>query len=356
MINILERYIAKTLVQSTAVVALIITSILFILSLLAEAKSMTTGDYGLGQAVLYVLMRLPRDIYHFSPLLMLLSSIAALSVLSSYRELAVMRASGFSIRRIITSVLIAAFLLVLAISVIGEWAGPGLSYKAVVQKENAQHGEEAMTTASGSWFHIGNNFIHVESVDDRYHMNGVTRYEFDGHKLQSVYYAKTALYQHKEWLIRDVVKTTFYPERTKSQSFAELPFDIKFNANLLNASVLEAGEMSLPKLTKFAQYLEQNGLQSSEYRFNFWQRIFRPFASLIMIFLAIPFVLGALHTASMGWRIVVGILAGFAFFILNELLGQLSVVYQIPPFLAALLPLLVFAGMGVWLARKLIRN
>src|SRR5262249_32429356 len=152
MKKILARYIAKTLLQSTAISALIITSILFILSLMGEAKSIGSGDYTLGQSIVYVFLCMPRDLYHFSPLLILLGSITGLSVLSSSRELAVMRTSGFSVRKIMASVLVASFLMILTMSLIGESIGPELSYKAVIQKENAQHGEEAVTTAAGIWF------------------------------------------------------------------------------------------------------------------------------------------------------------------------------------------------------------
>lgn len=357
MIKILDRYIAKIVIQATAMVALIITGILFVITLMAEAKGVGVGEYGFGQSLIYVLMCMPRDIYHFSPLLMLIGSIIGLSILSTHRELSVMRASGFSIRQIMTCVLIASLMLILIITLIGESIGPQLSYKAVMRKENAQHGSVAVATAAGTWLHLENNFIHFKNVVNKYHVNGVTRYQFDDkHKLEAVYYAKSLIIKEKQWLLQDVVKTSFYPERTKTESYAELPFDLKFNTNLLNASVLEPGELSLPRLAKFSNYLEQNGLQSSEYRFNFWQRIFRPFASLVMIFLAIPFVLGALSTSSMGVRIMMGILAGFAFFILNELLGQVSIVYQLSPFVAAILPPAIFAVIGVWLSRRLIRN
>ena len=357
MFKILERYIAKTIIQSTAVAALIIIGILFVMSLLGEAKSIGVGDYSFGQTIIYVLLRLPNDLYHFSPLLILLGSIIGLSMLSSYRELAVMRSSGFSINKIILSVLSVSLLLIVIISVAGEWIGPGLSYKAVMRKENAKHGSEAVATVAGNWLHIDNNFIHVQSVIGRQLFMGVTRYQFDdNHKLEAVYHAKILSSHDNQWLMKGVVKTTFYPDRVKSQAFAEAPWDLKINTNLLNVGLVDPNEMSLSRLSKFARYLEQNGLQSSEYRYNFWQRIFQPIASLVMIFLAIPFVLGALHTSTMGWRIVVGIIAGFAFFILDALLGQLCVVYQIPTFMAALIPPLIFAVIGVLLSKRLIRQ
>ena len=357
MITILERYIAKTITLATAMVALIIMGVLFVMSLLNEAKSLGTGDYGLGDTVLFVLAHLPNDLYHFSPLIILLGSIIGLSILSSYRELAVMRASGFSTRKIIYSVLSAALFLILLISVIGEWLGPGLSYKAVLYRENAKHGDQVVATASGVWLHIDNNFIHINTVMDRQLLQGVTRYQFDDDRiLKAVYYAKSLSSENNEWIMKDGVKTSFYPDRIKSQSFARAPWNLKFNSNLLSIGLVEPSELSLPKLSKFTRYLEQNGLQSSEYRYNFWQRIFQPFASLVMIFLAIPFVLGALSTSSMGWRIIMGVLMGVVFFILDAMLGQLCIVYQIPAAVAALLPALVFAGLGVVLSRRLVRR
>lgn len=356
MFKILERYIGKTVLGATGLAALIITSLLLILSLLTEAKSVGEGDYGFVESLVYALMCLPNEIYQFSPLLILLGSIIALSILSSHRELAVMRASGFSILHIMGSVLFAAFSLIIVISVLGEYVGPALNYKAVIRKENAQNAGQAVVTSRGTWFHLDNNFIHVDSVVDRRLLNGITRYEFDNdHHLKSATFAKSMIFQDHQWLMRDVVQTRFYEERTQSQAFAEMPFDLPINTNLLKVGLIDPNEMSLPRLGKFSQYLEENGLQSSEYRYNFWQRIFQPLASLVMIFLAIPFVLGAMRNSSMGWRIIMGILTGFAFFVLNAMLGQLCIVYQLPPIFAALIPPLLFALIGIALSKRLIR-
>lgn len=357
MFKILERYIAKTTIVATAVVTVVITSVLFLMLLLGEIKSIGSGDYGITQAIFYVILRMPNEIYKFSPLLLLLGSIVGLSILSSHRELAVMRTSGFSIRRIIYSVLTAALFMIAVVSFMGEWAAPHLSYKAEVHKENAKNAGEAVVTASGVWLHVGDNFIHIQQVVDRRLFEGVTRYEFDDkHRLQVAYYAKKLSFQNNQWTMHDVVKTSFYNERTKSQALPQAEWNLKFNPNLLTVGLVEPNEMTLPKLAKFARYLKQNGLQASEYQYEFWQRIFQPLVSLVMIFLAIPFVLGTLSAATMGWRIVVGIMVGFAFFIINALLGELCIVYQLPAVFAASLPLVLFALFGILLAKSLIRR
>lgn len=357
MIKILGRYIAKTIMQATGLATLIITGVLLLISLLGELKDMGEGDYGISQVFLYVFLLLPNALYHFSPMLILVGTITGLSTLSTHRELTVMRASGVSIRRIIYSVFIAAFFMILAISLIGEGVAPHLSYTAEVRKENAQNGGQAVVTASGVWFHVDNNFIHIQHVVGRELLEGVTRYEFDDkHHLLAAYYAKRLSFENDQWQMYDGVKTTFYNERTKSQSFPQAKWDLKSNTNLLNVGLVAPSEMSLHKLSKFSHYLEQNGLQASEYRFEFWERIFQPLASLVMILLAIPFVLGAPTAPMMGWRIVAGILMSFAFFISNAFLGELCIVYQFPAVLAAFLPPLIFAVFGVFLSKRMIRR
>jgi lipopolysaccharide export system permease protein len=75
----------------------------------------------------------------------------------------------------------------------------------------------------------------------------------------------------------------------------------------------------------------------------------QPFATLVMIFLAIPFIFGPLRSVSMGLRIMAGVIVGFGFYILNQFLGPMSQVYQIPAVVAALVPTMVFAMLGAFL-------
>ncbi len=357
MIKILERYIARTILIATGIVALAIVGVQFLMLLLGEMKNIGEGDYGILQAIFYAFLRLPNEMYHFAPLLMLLGSVIGLSALSSNRELVVMRASGFSINRIIKSVLFAALLLVVCASVLGELVGPNWSYRAEIRKENAQNAGQAVVTASGVWFHVDNDFIHVKHVVKHQLLEGVTRYEFnDMHQLKAAYAAKTMTLENDQWIMRDVVKTVFSPDRARSEFFPEAVWNVKFNTNLLNVGLVEPNEMTLPKLVKFINYLEENGLQANQYKFEFWQRMLQPFASLIMIFLAIPFVLSVFGTATLGRRILVAMLAGIGFYMLNALLGQVCVVYQVPAFLAAVLPILIFATLGVFLAKKIIKR
>lgn len=354
MMKILQRYIAKVIIAGTALATAVITAIVVLMLLLGELKDLGEGDYGIFQVVIYVLMKLPNELYQYSPMLVMLGSIISLSMLSANKEIAVMRTSGFSIRQIMTSVLVAALILILGITLVGEWAGPTLSYKAEIRKENAENAGQAVITASGVWYHIDNNFIHIDRVMDRQLLEGVTRYQFDNdHQLITSYYAKKMLLEDGGWVMHDVVETRFFPDRTKSKSIEQMPLLLQLNTNLFNIGLVDPSEMSLHKLAKFTRYLEDNGLQSAQYRYQFWQRLLQPLSSLVMVFLVLPFVLGAMGKSSLGFRMLIAIVAGFIFFISNALLGEISTVYQFPALFAALLPPLLFIVVGIYLSNRL---
>ena len=105
-------------------------------------------------------------------------------------------------------------------------------------------------------------------------------------------------------------------------------------------------------LHSYIKYRLQSGLDASGDKFAFWQRIFAPFATLVMVLLAIPFVFGLLRNATMGLRMLVGMIFGFGFYILHQFVGPMSIVYHVPPILAALLPSLIFAAIGSMLLFK----
>lgn len=348
MLNLLGRYIIKTILLATSLSTLIILGVLFLMLLLGEFKTIGEGDYGLLQAIQYVLFRLPNELYQFSPMLILVGSIVGLNILSSQRELAVMQAAGFSLYRIIFHTLIAAFLFILAMAFIGEGFGPHLSAKAEIHKENAQNAGQSVVTSSGVWLHLDNNFIHIQAVINRQLLEGVTRYQFNAeHQLQVAYYAKQLIHQNDFWKMKEGVKTNFYSERTKSSAFKEAPWDLKFNPNLFKE--IEPQDLSLAKLSAFARYLEKNDLQATEYWFDFWERVFQPFAALVMVLLALPFVLKVSINTALGWRVMAGIMIGFVFFLLNAILSKICVVYQVPTFAAALIPPVLFMVVGVLL-------
>lgn len=343
---IIQRYILKTVIFATLVVMLIVMGLSFLINLLGELRDIGNGDYGFAQAVLHSALELPHNLYQFFPMLVMLGGLLGLGILASHHELMVIRISGASIRKITGAVFGAAIILIVIGLSIGELLAPQMHYLADKRKSMAQNGGQAVATASGIWMHEGSNFVHVDRVMP-HHLEGVTRYEFDNnHRMLASYFVKTMDYQNNQWQLHDMVKTTFTQDHASHAFFANATWNLALTPNLLNVGLVEPEEMSLHHLSTYIEHLVSNGLQATEYQFSFWKRIFEPLTILVMLLLAIPFVFAAPRSVTMGRQMLFGVLVGFTFYILNALVGQLSIVFQLSPIVAALFPTLIFAVLG----------
>lgn len=354
--NIISKYLAKTTIQSILLVSLILFGIEAFIRFTREFPDLGTGSYNLAQVFAYVPMILPTDVYQLFPMAGLLGSIIGLGIIASHSELIVIRSSGVSISQITTSILKAAIILSLFMLIIGEFLAPLLQHKAVVNKTTAISNGQALLTQQGIWIKDQSNFIHINKVLSDGHLETITRYNFDEqNKLKLISIAKSAKYQDGQWLFSDVDQTTLNDNNntTTSTSFTTQQWNIKLKPRLLGLTSVDTEQKSLPELYRYIKYRKLSGLNAANYEFRFWQRIFQPLSIITMIILAIPFVLGPLRSSTMGLRMLCGAITGFAFYILNQFIGPLSMVYQIPPILAALLPTLIVASTGWILLRRL---
>lgn len=354
--TILHRYIAKTVIVAIFMVMMMVMALSFFISVLGEFRDIGIKDYGFLEAMLHSLLFLPSNLYQFFPMVVLLGGILGLGMLASNQELMVMRASGVSFQKIIKAVVTGALVFVLVVTLVGEWVAPHANFLASKRKGSAQNGGQAVATATGVWIHEGDSFFHIKQVTGLHHLEGVTRYQFDAtHHLMTAYYAKAMDFEHDHWSMRDLIKTNFSADSITSELIPASIWNVTLNPNLLMVGMIEPEEMTLKNLYSYTRHLQENGLGATEFQFSFWKRLFQPLATIAMILLAIPFVLTISRSTIIGWRIFMGVMLGFAFYIINAFLGQLCVVFQLSPWFAALFPILLFASLGYGIGMKLSR-
>lgn len=351
--SILYRYIAKSVIAATLLVVLVMIGLSLLINLLGELKDVGTGDYSFMQSIIHVIFELPHNLYQFFPMLVLLGGVLGLGVLASNQELVVMRTAGFSMYHIAKSVVIAALLLILLATSIGEYLGPKGHHLADIRKQTAENNGQAVSTLSGVWIHEGNNFLRIRSVTDLKHLEGVTRYQFnETHHLLAAYYVESLDLEKGKWLFHDMLKTTFLNNQTSSQHITEGIWDLALNPQLLNVGLIEADEMLLPKLYWYSHHLIENKLEATHFQWEFWKRFFQPLTTLVMVLLAIPFVFRSSRSVTTGWRALFAVSVGFVFYILNAFIGEFSVVFQFSPIFAAIFPTVLFASLGLVFALR----
>lgn len=341
--SILNRYIRNSIISSTCIVLLVVMGIESFMEFVDQLSSIGEGHYGVLQALMYVPMQLPGDLYQLFPMIGFLGSLIGLGRLASSSELVVMRSAGISIAQIAWSVVKAALIMIVVVTVIGEWVSPMLQLHAEQLREKAMGKNVGISAIGGAWLRKANAFVHVGKVVSATQIQNVTRFHFlADDQLQSIYVAKRGELKNGHWHLYDINETRFTKKGLQTLHPKEQTLDILFQPKLLQNAEVEADRESISTLLKSIVYREKSGLMTAQYEFAFWQRIIQPITTIVMICLGIPFIFGSLRSASTGLRVMTGVVIGFGFYMLNQFFGPITMVYQFPPILSALTPTVLF--------------
>lgn len=147
----------------------------------------------------------------------------------------------------------------------------------------------------------------------------------------------------KDW------KKLQFSQYDEVKGFVNLPI----SPSLLQTLHVETRYMGITDLFSYISFLEENGLDAEAYKLAFWRKLAMPFVILGMIALVFPLIFGSQRQVSIGQRIFVGIMIGMSFHLLNQIFGNLSVVYQLPAVMGAFLPSLVLVSAAFFLMRRL---
>ena len=120
----------------------------------------------------------------------------------------------------------------------------------------------------------------------------------------------------------------------------------------LGVVTIKPESLSISGLIDYLTYLKSNEQSAQRYELALWRKVLSPVTVAVMLLVALSFIFGPLRETSMGARILLGVITGFAFHVSNEIFGPLAQVYQVPAVLGALLPSLVFASVAIFVMQR----
>ncbi len=353
MMGILDRYIARTVLGSTLIALLVIVALDTFFSFIGEVGDIGRGNYDALVALQYTALTVPRRVYELFPMAALLGSLMGLGTLASNSELVAMRAAGFSVRRVIRSVLQVGILMLVVTTVIGEFVAPDAEHQGQALRELALHNRITFQSRNGYWVRDGNRFINIQQMHGPGELQGVSSYKIAAdHQLESVTSVERAEHRGTHWDMTHVRETRFTADEVQAASQPQVQWENLMAPEILDVVVQEPEGMSARDLIHYVDYLDTNGLESGRYRLALWIKYTAPLAGLVMLFLAVPFVFGSLRNVGSGQRLLVGVMVGIGFQLLSQTLSHSGLVYGIPPVVSAFAPILLFLAVGVWALRR----
>ncbi|MGB0468212.1 MAG: LPS export ABC transporter permease LptG [Pontibacterium sp.] len=340
--NRLDRYVSRHVLSAIVIVILVIVGLSVLIAVVDQMPDLNTG-YQFSNALYYVGMTVPRRLYDHMPLCALIGCLMGLGALASSSELTVMRAAGVSTLRIISSVLKPVMLVVVVQMILGEYVVPraelaAQSYRtlAVAEGRNGRSGLD-----HGFWHREGRTFLYVQAVGTNDDIYGVTRYQFDENwLLKRSDFAKKGTYTGDGWLLETIRGTRFLGDRTVEVQEDEEYWRSGMTPALLATLIMPPSRLSISGLYAYSNYLEQQGLSAAEYEVAFWSKMLQPLSLTGLMLVAVSFIFGPLRSVTVGQRLIAGVLVGVSFKLIQDVLGPASTVYDLPPLIGVLLPIL----------------
>jgi lipopolysaccharide export system permease protein len=342
---ILDRYIGKSILVISLLALFSLVAIFSFFSLVDQLDDTGRGNYGVIQAIEYVLLTIPRLSYELFPIAIVIGSMAALGMLANTSELAVIRTSGVSQIRLAYSLIKIGLIFVVISILIGEVVAP-VSEQAAQQKRSVALTKQiAMKTKNGFWSRDGDNYINIRKILPGDRVEEIYIYEFDeDHQLRSSIRAKNAEYDKDRWILHDILKTEISEQQVTSNHYETAEWEALLNPEVINMITIKPRYLSMYGLISYIKYLKANNQNSKLYVQAFWSKIINPFAIIAMILLAICVVKCEARPVGLGQRVFIGALLGVSFHLINQVTGHLGIVYGIPAFISVTLPtILIFS-------------
>ncbi|MEE2002487.1 LPS export ABC transporter permease LptG [Alkalimonas sp. MEB108] len=353
MIRILDIYLGKTILATTALTLVVLMILSGLFRFLDQLRAIGRGNYDTLHAVLFSLYSMPGDLVMFFPMAALIGGLVGLGLLASNSELVVMQAAGLSRLNIINAVMKTAVLMMLVVMAVGEWGAPATDRAARELRIKAISGGNLFAVQQGIWAKDGDDFVNIKEVKDSGDLAGVAIYEFsDELKLEAIIYAETARFRQDVWVLSQVSRLHFHPDRIERHQWQEQRWRSTLTPDKLGVVTIKPEMLSLRGLSDYLDYLRANQQDTSRYELAYWRKLTQPITIIAMLLMALSFIFGPLRSVTMAARGIMGVLTGFAFYMSNEVFGPVALVYQMPPLLGAVLPSLLFIGLAIYLMRK----
>ena len=343
--SVLDRYIVRTILGTVALVMAVLLVLGALFVFIDQQDDVGVGHYTALGALWYSLLNLPQLAYELLPITALIGSLLGLGSLARGSELTVIRATGVSIARLASMALLAGLLLVLFEVLLGEFLAPPLQATARSQKAFSKLNNVSFGGGGGAWVRDGDLILNVAGQSSPRQFGSMQIFELSPeHRLLALGYATHAVAGARgKWLLSDYRESRFAGDEVSARPPGQRILESNVSAGFLGLAVEDPKQLTGRALWRLIQYFQSNSLDAREYVFAFWSRIARTVGVMFAVLLAIPFVLGSMRSAGTGTRMMLGLLIGIGFFLLQRLIESGTVVFQLNPVLLAWLPTALLA-------------
>lgn len=349
--NVLTGYIVREILKGSLIAVMLLLTLFNLFTFSDQLKYLGKGNYGLKEIFYYLALTSPTVFYELMPAAALLGSLFVLGAMGNNRELIAMRAAGLSVLGIVRAVMVAGAILVAVAILVGEFVAPVSERAAQMIRVNALDGGRVVMNAKyGLWLREGKQFINVRKIEDNGELADISIYELDEqrHLSHTVHADKATFQGNQQWKLERIRESYVTPERITAATENERLWQSSVAPDLLDIVVVDSRDLSMYDLAMYIQFLKDNHQKSHEFELAFWGRLINPLVVFIMLLVSAPFVIGIKRGVNVGARMMIGVVIGMGFNIVDKIVGHIGLIYELNPLLMAVLPSLTVLAVALF--------
>ncbi|MDP3791352.1 MAG: LptF/LptG family permease [Candidatus Omnitrophota bacterium] len=296
------------------------------------------------------------------PMAVLLSTIYMLSNLNKNNEIIAMKSSGIGLWRILTPLLAIGFLISIFVYVANDRIIPVTSkVSQMIRREELEKHKvsdnKSRVIENVAVYGTGNRIVFARNYEvGNKKLNDIIIHEHDmSESLISKVTAQSAVWTGSGWKFYKVIKTKIDNAgkiMSAPEFHTEMIIPLKERPRDFAYGEWKSDFMSYGELSNYIKNFRGSDLKiARNFLVDLHYKVAFPFISLIIIMVAAPFALLTMRGGVMigiGMSIVIGLLY-YAVIAVSLALGKNG---ALPPFIAAWLGNIVFAGLGIYLLNK----
>ena len=352
--RILDIYIGRSFLYYFFLIILILMVLFSLFELLSQLDDVGIGSYRLNNAFTFVALTLPKRLLDLMPIGTLLGGILALGLLADRGELVAMEASGVSILRICSTVLVTGLLLMVTSAILAEMVVPGMEQLARKSRAQAMSNSDITLTREGFWARRGNSYIHVDKMLSEGVAANLDIFEFDNKgRLQIFTHAQNAnLQDNRQWILNGITQKIIVENEVTTKRLETLTLDSFLSAHQVSILELPPYSLSTPNLILYIDALRQSGQNADQYSIALWRKLSVPLTTGAMVLLSLSFVFGSTRSMGAGYRITLGAFIGIILYFTDTIIMQWGLLLNLSPFITAMIPVLLVSGIALSRLRK----
>jgi len=290
-----------------------------------------------------------------SPVMILLSGLFVMNNLSKYNESIAIRAAGISIIRMVAPLIWFGFFFSIFIMIVGDLVLPKAEeYRNYIYTEKIKHMkvEDKKMRSNINYLGKDNNLYYIDFFDGYRNILktiDISTFEPEIGNLKRKITSTDAIWKEGNWQFNNCDIRTF-----QNGNFTDMKhFDVTTIAEVDVApidfikSAKKPMSMNFFELKKYIERLKKIGEKYSKELVELNLKISFPFANLIILLFSVPLISTSARSKGRGFIFVIGLLVCFLYLSSLRICQSLGYNEIISPFMAAWLPNIIFAFVGI---------